>query len=201
MARAKYLAWIDLETTGVSEHNDPILEVGMVITESKAPFTELGDYEAVIEPNPTRFPNWRGLMGSYVTEMHTKNGLIHDITTGAAKSAARVEQEMIAALSEVGREHQFMIAGSGVGHFDRKFLATQMPEFCGWLQYPNLDVGVIRRAFSFCGREDLDAFGQTFATKDDKPHRGLADVRDHLNEMRAYAELFDTIPQGGLADG
>jgi oligoribonuclease len=201
MARAKYLAWIDLETTGVNEHNDPILEVGMVITNADAPFEELGAYEAVIEPNPARFPNWQGLMNSYVTEMHTKNGLIHDITTGAAKSAQKVEQEMILALSAVGREHQFMIAGSGVGHFDRKFLATQMPEFVGWLQYPNLDVGVIRRAFSFSGRSDLDAFGQTFASKNDKPHRGLADVRDHLNEMRAYAELFESIPRIGDDDG
>jgi len=197
VAHAKYLAWVDLETTGVNEHTDPILEVGLIVTKANAPFKELASYEAAIEPNPARFPEWRGRMNSYVTEMHTKNGLIHDITVGNAKSAKEVEQEMILTLAEVGREHNFMLAGSGVGHFDRKFLATQMPEFTGWLLYPNLDVGVIRRALSLSGRPDLDAFGQTFTSKNDKPHRGLADVGDHLNELRIYAELFAEIPRAG----
>lgn len=199
MAKAKYLAWVDLETTGVDEFADPILEVGLIITSAEPPFDELGTYEAVIDPNPTRFPGWRDRMNDYVTKMHTTNGLLADIASHTAKAPERVQQEMILALASVGREHNFMLAGSGVGHFDRRFLHAQMPEFEGWLQYPNLDVGVIRRAFAFAGRSDLDAFGQTFETKNDKPHRGLADVRDHLNEFRAYATMFANIQIGGSA--
>jgi len=201
MARAKYLAWVDLETTGVNEYDDPILEVGLVVTEADAPFAELGFYEAAVVPNSTRWPDWRGNMNAYVTKMHTDNGLLDDIARGDGKDIATVEQEMVEALREHGREHQFMLAGSGVSHFDRRFLQTQMPEFAGWLQYPNLDVGIIRRAFNFCGRPDLDAFGQTFESRNDKPHRGLADVRDHLNELRAYATLFAMLPERGSDDG
>jgi len=197
MAKAKYLAWVDLETTGVNESVDPILEVGLVVTTAEPPFEELAFYEAAIDPNPARFPDWRTSMNSYVTEMHTRNGLLLEIAGGSAKSAQKVEAEMVVVLSGVGREHNFMLAGSGVGHFDRRFLHAQMPEFEGWLQYPNLDVGVIRRAFAFAGRSDLDAFGQTFESKDGKPHRGLADVRDHLNEFRAYSDLFNEIPRVG----
>jgi oligoribonuclease len=197
MAKAKYLAWIDLETTGLSEHDDPIIEVGMVVTASSAPFNEIDAFEVVVEPNPTRFPEWRGRMNGYVRTMHTKNGLLADFAIGLSVPVADAEQQMIEVLSGIGRQHSFMLAGSGVGHFDRKFLQQQMPEFDKWLQYPNLDVGVLRRAFSFSGRGDLDAFGQTFASKGDKPHRGLADVRDHLNEFRAYAELFAAIPPLG----
>lgn len=197
MAKAKYLAWVDLETTGVDEFADPILEVGLIITTVEPPFEELTSYEAVIDPNPIRFPRWRDRMNDFVTKMHTTNGLLSDISSAAAKSPERVQQEMILALAGVSREHNFMLAGSGVGHFDRRFLHVQMPEFEGWLQYPCLDVGVIRRAFDFAGRKDLNAFGQTFETKNDKPHRGLADVRDHLNEFRTYVNLFASIPEVG----
>lgn len=194
MAKAKYLAWVDLETTGTDEHSDPILEIGLIVTEAERPFDVLGEYEAVVDPDPARFPAWRTSMVPFVQEMHTKNGLLADISGGRAKSIRKAEAEATMVLANIGREHQFMLAGSGVGHFDRRFLHAQMPAFEGWLQYPNLDVGVLRRAFMFAGRGDLDAFGRTFESKDDKPHRGLADVADHLNEWRAYADLFNSIP-------
>jgi len=196
MARAKYFAWIDLETTGVDEDLDPILEVGMIITRTSAPFEELFAGQWVIDPTSTLFPGWRERLreNEFVQNMHTVNGLLDDVgKSDVAVSLDVAEKQMINALDFHGRPHNYMLAGSGVGHFDRRFIATQMPTFDTWLQYPNLDVGVLRRAFSFAGRSDLDAFGSTFEGSD-KPHRGLPDVRDHLAEFRAYCEIFQAIP-------
>ncbi len=192
MAKSKNLCWIDLETTGLDPNLDPILEVGMIVTVAAPPFVEIATYETAVIPNATRHPNWRASMNGYVTRMHTQNGLLADVDSPSAKPIGQVEQEMIAVLKSIWKGN-FMLSGSGVGHFDYWFLKAQMPEFTKMLQYSTLDVGVMRRAFSYSGRSDLDSFGKTFASKGDKPHRGLADVSDHLNEFRAYAKMFEQI--------
>jgi len=196
MARAKYLLWIDLETTGVDQVEDPILEVGMIITESCPPFVDLFQGSWVINPALSGSDAWDTRLDEYVRNMHTVNGLLNDVgNPEVAVSLGVAQQQIINALDNFGRPHNYMLAGSGVGHFDRRFIETQMPDLAKWLQYPNLDVGVIRRAFSFAKRDDLVEFGTTFEGAD-KPHRGLDDVQDHLAEFRLYCELFGNIPTG-----
>lgn len=197
MADAKYLLWIDLETTGTDDEADPILEVGLIVTGAKPPFEELAEHSWVINPaDGAANGSWRGRMDDYVREMHTKNGLLNEVEDPEiAVTMARAQAEVTNLLSTVGRKHNFMLAGSGVGHFDRRFIRRQMPEVEKWLQYPNLDIGVLRRAFRFAGRNDLTAFGTTLAPgATDKPHRGLDDVRDHLAEWRIYSGIFNAIP-------
>jgi oligoribonuclease (3'-5' exoribonuclease) len=195
LAKAKYLTWIDLETSGLGEYSHPILEVGMILTKADAPFEELETYEAVVLPDEAKFSTWRSQMNTTVTRMHTKNGLLSDLGTSVAKPIEQVQSEMVAVIAPYGRQHTFMLAGSGVGHFDRKFIDAQLPEFSKWLQYPCLDVGVWRRGIEFAGRPDLVTFGETF-TSQGKPHRGLADVQDHLNEWRSYAALIGSTNEG-----
>lgn len=189
MADPLFFAWIDLESTGLDKVNDPIIEVGLVITRAFMPFDEVSCYEAVIRPENSL---WKSRMDSYVTRMHTTNGLIADVDDHG-RERWEVETEIVELLSQHGQRLNFMLAGSGVSHFDRKFIASQMPRLDEWFQYPSLDVGTIRRALKFSGRKDLDAFGATFHDEG-KPHRGLADVRDHLNEFRQYASIFQSIP-------
>lgn len=197
MARAKYLLWIDLETTGVDHNEDPIIEVGMIVTEASPPFADLFEGSWVINPALAGLSSWRGRMGDYVKQMHATNGLLDDVENPDIAVALSVaEEQIINALDSIGRPHNFMLAGSGVGHFDRRFIETQMPFLAKWLQYPNLDIGVIRRALSFAKRDDLTEFGTTFEGED-KPHRGLDDVRDHLAEFRLYAQIFASIPGEG----
>lgn len=188
MAQAKFFFWCDLETTGLDQNHDPIIEIGVVVTEVAPPCVELASYTANILPEDD---SWRDRMNTYVTEMHTTNGLLADIES-TGKPIREVEIEIIDLLSTIGRPHNFMLAGSGVSHFDRRFIGAQMPGLDKWLQYPSMDVGTVRRGFTFCGRQELTCFGETFAGGD-KPHRGLADVRDHLNEWRKYAALFQSI--------
>jgi len=190
--RPKYFAWIDLETTGLSPANDPILEVGLIVTGIEPPFEEILSYGRVAQP----LDEWHSKMGGYVFGMHSKNGLIREVeaTTTTLKD---VESEIIDTFDALGKPEQFVLAGSGVGHFDSKFIELQMPELHSWLHYTFMDVGMLRRAFKYTGRSDLDAFGSTFTAPSEKPHRGLDDVRDHLTEFRAYSDLYQTIPEVG----
>jgi oligoribonuclease len=190
MAKARLLAWTDLEMTGTDRHLDWILEIGVVITHVAYPCEEIDCYTAVILPED---PHWSDRMNDFVVDMHTSNGLLSDIESHG-QPLREVEQEVLRVLMKHGRPNEYMLAGSGCSHADRPFIETQMPGLNKWLQKPALDVGTLRRALRFAGRGDLDAFGQTFADGN-QAHRGLADVRDHLNEWRQYASMFQTLPQ------
>lgn len=192
MADPLFFAWIDLETTGLDKEDDPIIEVGLVVTRVAQPCDEIDSYTAVSLPDD---PFWKDRMDSYVTRMHTVNGLIVDVDSDG-RPLRDLDNEVVAVLGKHGKKHNFMLAGSGVSHFDRKFIEAQMPKLNKWLQHPSLDVGTIRRGLNFSGRKDLDAFGQTFHGEA-KPHRALADVRDHLNEYRQYGSIFQSIPEEG----
>lgn len=180
-----YLAWIDLETTGTDARQDPILEIGLIVTTSSHPFDVLAQRSIVIRPDGD---SWSHRFGPYVLEMHTKNGLLADVFAGGASMAEAVE-EMCAVLDEIGKPHEFVLAGSGVAHFDRRFIDEQMPALSRWLRYYTVDVGVLRRSLVAIGLgsivEAAETVGNYGATKE---HRGFADIEGHLAEMRFYAD-------------
>jgi len=192
MALPRFFAWCDLECTGLDENLDPILEIGLVLTEVGVDCREVDCLTAVTMPKD---PDWKDRMDEYVLRMHTLNGLIGDVER-VGRPIREVESEILTMLMKWGRPHNFMLAGSGVSHYDRRFIKRQMPGFDKWLQHPSFDVGTFRRGLTFCGRKDLDSFGQTF-DGNDKPHRGMADVRDHLNEWRQYASILQSLPEEG----
>lgn len=195
MPRATHLLWIDLEATGATVH-DPILEVGALITTTERPWAELASLTAVVRPEGE---GWRAKMAEtpVVVEMHTANGLISEVPEGEA--IGTVEGDLIAMCASFGRKHDYLLAGSGVAHFDRKMIDAQMPALSKWLQYPALDVGHLRRALGFVDRKDLVRAGSTFENiaPGEKPHRALADIRDHLAEWRLYADMLSAIPTEG----
>lgn len=192
MAEPMYFAWIDLEATGQDKKLDPILEIGLVLTGVSYPYTEVASYEAIIMPDD---PHWMDRLQPNVFRMHTLNGLLDDVWQ-RGRPSFDVENEIISLLMKYGRPHNFMTAGSAVSHYDRPMIENQMPRLNKWFQPPSLDVGSIRRGLKFSGRRDLEAYGQTFVGSD-KPHRGPADIRDHLNEWRQYASMFIDIPKEG----
>lgn len=193
------LIWVDLESTGSREYVDPILEVGAVLTEEDAPWTEIESYSAVCKPGD---PDWENLMGDYVREMHTKNGLLDDVRS-TSKTIFEIEDDLIAILSRHGKPGDFVLAGSGVGHFDRRMVRVQMPRLEAWLRYPNFDIGDVRRILKFSGRGDLVRSGITQAVQGDenKAHRGLDDIRDHIAEAVEYSKMMrSTQPVGSGSD-
>lgn len=181
------LAWCDLETTGLSPEDDDIVEIAMIVTGDDG--TEKARYEAVVRPEG----EWRSRMGSYVTDMHTKSGLIEEIDSG--KSLATVDAEVAGLLGSIGKHGEFYLAGSGVSHFDHRFIVAKMPLTAEFFRYATFDVGVLRRMLTAAGRDDLVRNGTTYKGDafHDKPHRSMADIEDHLAEWREYAPMLKGI--------
>lgn len=176
------LLWVDLETTGTDETKDSIIEIGVVATMADLSF--LGEFSAVVRPTA------EGLGRLYrtdvVREMHAQNGLLQELLDDIDTTPPGVvERDLLETMHGI-HEGQWILAGSGVGHFDRRFLAAQMPMVERRLRHWCIDVGVVRRAYSmWTGTPERHP-----SWVDGKTHRALDDVRFHVEEARMWRELF-----------
>lgn len=196
MPDARYLLWVDLETAGTDERRDPILEIGWVITTPT--LHPLYEKSLPIRPHCWRHPHphWNdstwpngadpAQWDEFVRDMHTNNGLIDTIDALGYENHSDVQDAVIDSLARFGKKHDYMLAGSGVSHFDRRFIKAQMPDLEKWLQYPNLDVGVLRRAWQLWSIP-----GAYYPSDNDsKTHRALDDIRCHLSEARYWCDFI-----------
>ena len=71
---AKELVWIDLEMTGLNPQIHRIIEIATIITDSELNIIAKGP-DLVISASNEELSK----MNSYVTEMHTKSGLIEEV--------------------------------------------------------------------------------------------------------------------------
>jgi oligoribonuclease (3'-5' exoribonuclease) len=110
--------------------------------------------------------------------MHDANDLWRDVAGPLAQPLIGAKADIIGLFQSLGDKHDFILCGSGVSHFDRRFLAEHMPRLTKWFRYYSIDVGVLRRSLELIGRTDA------LLSKQDKAHRALADARYHLEEMR-----------------
>jgi len=178
--------WIDLETTGTNERLDDIVEVGFIITDRELVEIRSGSTVTQISER-----GWQRLKDTEVVfKMHTENGLIADLErlNEEIPTAGGYGKFIVNLLEDMGVEpHHVMLAGSGVSHFDRRFMREQMPWLEGYLAYPSLDVGILRRFWrDVCGLE-------VSGLDEGKTHRGLDDIRCHLEEARWFREKFKSL--------
>lgn len=179
-----HLLWCDLECSGSDETHDEIIEIGCVLTTHD--LMEIGEFTSLVKPGPLALG--RMLQNPVVRAMHEKNGLLDEILglDGDDARPHRVAAEILAWLEENDiPEGKLVLAGSGVGHFDRRFIKKYMPQLDRWLRYWVIDIGVIRRAHDMW-------VGTTVSTANDgKTHRALDDARCHLEEARAFRALWN----------
>lgn len=182
MSEPRFLVWTDLETTGTDETRDQILEVGMVITQ-QTDLAVLGEFEITVWPWRATADEIKQTVSPFVRAMHENNGLWRDAELNGVPDN-RAASEVISWLSKFGSSHEFVMAGSGVAHFDRRFFAARMPRVLDWFRYYSLDMGVIRRSMEYSGNEDL-LLPRSQAGKN---HRALDDARLHLQEYRYFLD-------------
>lgn len=175
------LLWLDLETTGTDETRDSIIEIGCILTTEA--LDELGEYESLVLPTDEALG--RLLRNPVVKDMHQSNGLLDQmLMLESGRKPHAVASELLGWLDGFTSD-QVVLAGSGVGHFDRRFVKRWMPQLDRRLRHWCIDVGVIRRA-----HEVWTGTSSPSPANAAKTHRALDDARCHLDEARAFRALW-----------
>jgi len=184
------LLWLDLESTGLDTSNgDEIIEVGCILTTED--LRTLSEFTAVVKPSDKAMA--RLFDNKFLVDMHTANGLLGAI--GRGRSIAQVEFDLLLWLRSLGvsakiwghdvpTAPKLTLAGSGVGHFDLPTVRVHMPKLAELLNYYVIDVGTIRRA------HDMWVGTPVSAANDAKTHRAIDDIHCHLEEARAFQNLW-----------
>lgn len=196
------LAWLDLETTGLSYTEDQILEIGVIITDFD--FNEMARFESVIQLTQAGKKRLQEGDG-YVLNMHRENGLLQEAIHGPDRDPdlATAEKALVEFLSYQGtaKPGEYVMAGSGIAHFDHQMVQTQMSEAAKWFAYYVADVGIFRRMATYMlGTDNVPKYDASF-NDGAKAHRALADAEAHLNEARTFKDwLKSKSGMGGYRD-
>lgn len=175
-----YFFWTDLECTG-SEDFHSIVEIGYAITDKNLEVLEGGSIVLPFPPDAREHP----LVKDVVRNMHDKNGLWLDATrvygenpyhTDALKKADDYLSGLVIRYN--GMNHM-AFCGSGVSHYDRKFIKRDLPKLNDRLTYWAIDIGAVRRAYEYFGH-------RTNWLVDNKTHRAYDDVLFHIAETKYF---------------
>lgn len=186
MTATDLLLWLDLETTGTDETKDSIIEIGAITTTDLA---WIAEWSQVVHPTDQGLG--RLLRTPAVRAMHEANGLLDLLLAEGDRhhTVGAVDHMIVGWMAEVASaqgEVRWVLAGSGVGHFDRRFIKAQMPKLDRVLAHWCIDVGVVRRAFAMW-TDTVEIHPQHVPAK---THRALDDARFHLEEARMWRRMW-----------
>lgn len=176
------LLWVDLETTGLDEQSDLLLEVGFIVTD--ADLIEVARASWVI---PWRSPRGhldsvRTMADPAVRDMHDANGLwveagVAGAFDGRAVTAWVTEHAPTATL-----------AGSSIGQFDVRWLREWLPGVLDGRTHRVADISSLREyarrwAPQLVERVEAQAVNR-------KIHRVIPDLEDSIALARAWREAL-----------
>jgi oligoribonuclease len=177
------LCWIDLETTGLDEEIDQILEIGIIISGMG-----LGDIDRQnwTIPWSKRDNVISGPVEIHpvVEEMHTKNGLWDEcqLLWDSGVREEQVIEEVYEFLSKYS-DCRLYPAGSSV-HFDMGFIKRQYPwkKLVPFFYHRHMDVSSVKMIQQLIG-------GEYDGGKPD-PHRAIGDLENDIDWLRTYTQPF-----------
>ncbi len=171
------LFWIDMEMTGLDIQKEVIIEVAAVVTDIK--FQEFDTFETVIRQPQKYLDN----MDAWNTEHHKKSGLTAKVPNGLPLDHA--EHKLVDLVKKYfpesgGKENRPILAGNSIMQ-DRLFIDKYMPDFSSRLHYRMLDVSswkiIMNNKFKYVYRKS-------------NQHRALDDIRESIQELRAYCDFI-----------
>lgn len=178
------LAWMDLEMTGLDPDRHTIVEIATLLTDDDLELVAEGP-DLIVHATADELAR----MDDFVTNMHTKSGLLDQITSSTLSLAEAGAQTLAFLREHIDEERTVPLCGNSIGT-DRRFLAKHLPEVEEFLHYRSIDVSTLKE---LARRWHPDAFAS--APPKAAGHRALDDIRESLDELRHYrSTLFVTPP-------
>jgi oligoribonuclease len=181
------LAWMDLEMTGLEPRRHVIVEIATIITDDDLNVVAEGP-DLVIHATPEQLAE----MGEFVTEMHTKSGLLPLV----AASTVSVRDAELATLefmrAHISEPRSVPLCGNSIGT-DRRFLEEYMPELGNFFHYRSVDVSTLKELARRWHPDVLDAQPEKATA-----HRALDDIKESIEELVHYRSTLFPPPKTGV---
>ena len=123
-------------------------------------------------------------MDDFVTNMHTRSGLLDQITASTISLEEAGAQTLAFLQEHIPEARTVPLCGNSIGT-DRRFLAAHLPEVEEFLHYRSIDVSTLKE---LARRWNPDALKT--APKKAGGHRALDDIRESLDELRHYRQAL-----------
>ncbi len=169
------LAWMDLEMTGLDPSCHVIVEIATLLTDDDLNLIAEGP-DLVVHATEAELAE----MDDFVTNMHTKSGLLDQIKASTISLEEAGKQTMAFLQEHIPEARSVPLCGNSIGT-DRRFLATQLPEIEEFLHYRSVDVSTIKE---LARRWYPDA--SSAVPRKDGGHRALDDIRESLTELKYW---------------
>lgn len=183
------MVWIDVESLGLDPDLDPIIELGIIVTDKLG--SERARFQRIIGSYAISSRLYPDTMAAAVFEMHTKSGLIREVRGAcdevrfdeyaSSHRRSRVEQDALNFLADhfPDANKSVYMAGASV-QFDRAMLLRQMPTLHNWFHYRQHDVSTILSLMSMAGVQPDESVTSR------KIHRSIPDCEDEIS-VHAWA--------------
>ncbi len=170
---------MDLEMTGLEPQRHVIVEIATLITDDHLNIVAEGP-DLVIHATREQLAE----MGPFVTEMHTKSGLLPAISSSTVTVQEAQAQTLEFLKQHIPESGSVPLCGNSIGT-DRRFLQEYMPELEAFFHYRNVDVSTIKELARRWNPAVLEAMPEKETT-----HRALDDIRESIAELVHYRETL-----------
>jgi len=171
---------MDLEMTGLEPDRHVIVEIATLITDDNLNVLAEGP-DLVVHATTEQL----GEMGPFVTEMHTKSGLLPAIIASTITAEEAETKTLDFLKAHIAEARSVPLCGNSIGT-DRRFLQEYMPALEAFFHYRNVDVSTIKELARRWNPEVLATVPEK-----ESSHRALDDIRESIDELAHYrATLF-----------
>ena len=177
----EYLAWVDLEMTGLDYNNDVILEIACIITDTNLNIVAEGPNLIIHQPDELLDG-----MNEWCLQTHGASGLIQSCKDSTI-SIEQAEEEVLQFLQKYCAPQTTPLCGNTVW-FDKLFLQRQMPRITDFLHYRVVDVTAFKIMLNAWSNVAI-----SFPKKNN--HRALDDIRESIAELTFYRTNFINVPK------
>ncbi|SMN11111.1 3'-to-5' oligoribonuclease (orn) [uncultured Candidatus Thioglobus sp.] len=177
MDKETNLIWIDLEMTGLLPEKDVIIEIATIVTDKNLNILAEGPALAIFQNDDILED-----MDEWNTEHHNASGLVKRIREEGV-SAKQAEAQTLEFLQQYIDTGASPMCGNTVCQ-DRRFLYNYMPKLERFFHYRHIDVSTLKE---LAVRWKPEA---KMVREGESQHLALADIRDSIDELKHYREVF-----------
>jgi oligoribonuclease len=171
------LVWVDLEMTGLEPRTDKVLEIASIVTDSDLNILAEGPEIAIYQSDEVLDG-----MDEWCVNQHGKSGL-----TARCKSSKVSEQEACEITIDFLKDYvpagTSPMCGNSICQ-DRRFMHIHMLTLEEFFHYRNLDVSTVKELAKRWKPELVSNYKKKGA------HLALDDIRESIEELKRYRELF-----------